>query len=195
MSVGGLDVEFLGDLHGDYRLFNAELIVVEDWVRWQCRYGCNSYGKFFSCPPYTPSVDETRELVGEYSHAVWMWFRDLDPNGEERSIDGHYFQEQIKGVHKTMLEAERKAFLSGYHKAFSFWGLPCGFCRECIIKEQDNGDGCVSKKYCRHPSKVRPTIEGSGINAFKTAENIGIDLEILLDPEDHATIYSILLLD
>ena len=201
MAIGVLEVDgFLGEVHSDYRVFSTDLIVVEDWVRWRCRYGCESYGKFFSCPPYTPEVEETRKLVGEYDWAVLFWFGDLDPNGEERSSDGHYFQKQIKDVHNTMLEAERKAFLNGYHKAFSFWGLPCGYCKTCIIeqKTQDNKEiegECNVKEHCRHPNKVRPTIEGSGINAFKTAENLGEKLEILQDPTNHTTIYSILLLE
>ncbi|OUJ19502.1 putative metal-binding protein [Methanonatronarchaeum thermophilum] len=190
-----LDVGFLDGVHGDYRVFDAGLIVVEDWVRMRCRFGCSSYGRFFSCPPFTPSVEETRALVGEYDWAVMLFFRDLDP-GVETSSEGHYFQEQIKGVHEKMLEVERQAFLNGFYKAFAFWGLPCGFCNECTVNNNSGDDnvGC-SKDVCRHPGKVRPTIEGCGIDAFQTAERIGIDLEILLDPSDKTTIYSILLLD
>ncbi|WGI16881.1 DUF2284 domain-containing protein [Methanonatronarchaeum sp. AMET-Sl] len=187
-----LDVGFLDEVHGDYCVFDAGLIVVEDWVRLRCRYGCSSYGKFYSCPPYTPSVDETRELVGEFDWAVMFFFRDLDP-GEETSSMGHYFQKQIRGVHEVMLEAERQSFLNGYYKAFSFWGLPCSYCKECTIQTNSPETSC--KEGCRHPTKIRPTIEGSGINAFKTAENIGIDLKILQDPEDQTTIYTIMLLD
>ena len=40
-------------------------IVVSQWVRFKCRYGCKGYGKHFGCPPYAPSPDETRRMVNE----------------------------------------------------------------------------------------------------------------------------------
>ena len=32
-------------VHEDVRLIPAEIIVVSDWVRMKCRYGCDNYGK------------------------------------------------------------------------------------------------------------------------------------------------------
>jgi hypothetical protein len=34
-------------------------IVVADWVRLKCRYGCLGYGSHFCCPPFAPSPQET----------------------------------------------------------------------------------------------------------------------------------------
>ena len=30
-------------------------IIVSDWVRFKCRFGCKGYAKHFGCPPYAPS--------------------------------------------------------------------------------------------------------------------------------------------
>ena len=31
-------------------------IVVAEWVRFKCRYGCKGYGKHFGCPPVRPGA-------------------------------------------------------------------------------------------------------------------------------------------
>ena len=38
------------------------------------KVGCNHYGKTLACPPYTPSAEEFRKIVGEYSYAMFMKF-------------------------------------------------------------------------------------------------------------------------
>ena len=48
------------------RTLTPEKIVVSQWVRFKCRYGCKGYGKHFGCPPYAPLPDETRRMVDEY---------------------------------------------------------------------------------------------------------------------------------
>ena len=44
----------------DAKVIRADQVVVRNWVRWKCRFGCNSYGKFLMCPPYAPTPEETR---------------------------------------------------------------------------------------------------------------------------------------
>ncbi|MDD1697747.1 MAG: DUF2284 domain-containing protein, partial [Methanoregula sp.] len=39
------------------KIITPEKIVVSQWVRFKCRYGCKGYGKHFGCPPYAPSPD------------------------------------------------------------------------------------------------------------------------------------------
>jgi predicted metal-binding protein len=45
------------------QIITPEKIVISQWVRFKCRYGCKGYGKHFGCPPYAPSPDETRRMV------------------------------------------------------------------------------------------------------------------------------------
>ena len=33
--------------------------------------------------------------------------------------------------------------------------------------------------YCRYPERVRPSLEGSGVDVYTTARNAGLDLEVL----------------
>jgi len=65
------EIERLRELAGERGVQVHEIvpdgIVVSQWVRFKCRYGCRGYGKHFGCPPYAPSPDETRRMVDEYS--------------------------------------------------------------------------------------------------------------------------------
>jgi predicted metal-binding protein len=38
-------------------------VFVEDWVRQKCEYGCNGYARHFTCPPYSPTPEETQEQI------------------------------------------------------------------------------------------------------------------------------------
>jgi predicted metal-binding protein len=50
--------------HGfsDYKWIDPKDIIVSQWVRIKCTYGCGGYG-YGTCPPNTPSVDECARLV------------------------------------------------------------------------------------------------------------------------------------
>lgn len=63
-------LEGLKEIHSDIKLISTDKIEVAEWVRWKCRYGCKAYGKHLTCPPYTPTPDETRKLINGYEKAV-----------------------------------------------------------------------------------------------------------------------------
>ena len=39
-------------IHPDIRLISTDAIVVAEWVRLKCRYGCRACGKHLCCPPF-----------------------------------------------------------------------------------------------------------------------------------------------
>ena len=48
----------------DYKWITPrESIVVAQWVRFRCQFGCENYGKSGCCPPAVPSVDECRKMI------------------------------------------------------------------------------------------------------------------------------------
>ena len=58
------------------RYIPAEKIVVTDqWVRWKCQFGCAVYGDNLCCPPFTPTPQETKQLIQEYNHALLIGFK------------------------------------------------------------------------------------------------------------------------
>lgn len=162
----------------DYRVIPADTIVLAEWVRMKCRYGCSYYGKCAACPPNNPSVAECRDLVQGYGRAVVFRFsRKLD-DPEER-------HEWTRGINWTLHAAEREVFLSGCYKAFVLFVDPCNFCEECA----------GVRTACLHPKRSRPSPEGLGIDVFETVRRAGYPIEVLPDYDAEMNRYAILLLD
>jgi predicted metal-binding protein len=51
----------------DAKIITAHKIVVEDRIALKCEVGCIHYGQTLTCPPYTPTAEEFRKIVSEYS--------------------------------------------------------------------------------------------------------------------------------
>ncbi len=45
-------------------------IAVANWNRLQCQFGCQHYGKLHTCPPHSPTTDETAEILADYDKAL-----------------------------------------------------------------------------------------------------------------------------
>ncbi|MFP4171050.1 MAG: DUF2284 domain-containing protein [Methanomassiliicoccales archaeon] len=158
-------------------------VVVADWVRLKCRFGCKGYAKHLSCPPYSPTPEETRRLMGEFRHALLLRFdgfpgRDFGP--EEIPEDFHpFYRDLILWVNETVLLLEKTAFFDGFYKAFSMGAYPCIYCDHCVAEEQEGPVNESLRRLCRHMDKVRPSMEGSGIDVFATAKRVGWDLSTI----------------
>ncbi len=103
-------------------------IVVSEWVRWKCQFGCKGYAKHLSCPPYVPGPDRTRKLLKEYSKAYIVHFQGIpgmehiDP--DQIPEDWHPFLSAlILWVHDTMYALEQHAFYLGYYNSLDFMAL------------------------------------------------------------------------
>ncbi|HXX53236.1 MAG TPA: DUF2284 domain-containing protein [Thermodesulfovibrionales bacterium] len=145
---------------------SVESIHVADWADVRCRYGCGHYGKAH-CPPHSPSPEKTRKVLADYSHAILL--EGEPPTGE--------FQLKVLG-------AEREAFKAGFYKAFAYWAGPCSLCSTCTT------DGV-----CRRTKEARPSMEGAGIDVFKTVWNAGGGLRTLERRGDFVKYYGLLLLE
>ena len=123
---------------------SSDDIVVSQWVRFKCRYGCKGYGKHLGCPPYAPSPDETQRMVDEYSLGLLLWFEGVPGHGEfgpeDIPEDFHpWYADLIKWVNGTVHELEKTAFYDGFYKAFGFGGYPCIWCehQHCVAEEAE----------------------------------------------------------
>ena len=65
---------FIRGKGGDATPIAADKIVTGEWVRMKCLFGCNGFGRRFSCPPYTPTPAETQAVPDGYSHALLVRF-------------------------------------------------------------------------------------------------------------------------
>ena len=114
--------------HGftDFRWIEAKNIVVAQWVRFRCMFGCPAYGKRGTCPPNVPSIDECRKIILEYNHGAMFHFEKKLEKPEDRKAWG-------KPIALRLMELEREVFLSGYTKHSLSPLILAGFVRPAIL--------------------------------------------------------------
>ena len=147
----------------------TETIQVVDWTDLRCQYGCDRYGQGH-CPPNSPTPQKTRDVLKDFSHALLL----------EGEPPGKMFQSLV-------LNAEREAFLAGFHKAFAYWAGPCLLCSTCTVEVTDG--------MCRNTRDARPSMEGAGIDVYETVRRAGLNLRILRDKGDYVRYFALLLLE
>jgi len=83
-------------------------VVVEEWVRWKCVYGCAFHGKDAYHPPCAPAAESTKKIMREYSKAVLM-------TGSKG-----------KALTEVAVRLEGEAYHMGYYKAFAMTAFSSG---------------------------------------------------------------------
>jgi predicted metal-binding protein len=169
----------------DAKIIPASKVVVEDRVVLKCKVGCNNYGKTLACPPYTPSAEQFRKIVSEYSYALFMKFAskaeaDADlqkalsktsgasPTEDEKAkIDRFWasWKADKKEMLASVVKLEKAAMRSGYSLAVGFVSGSCQLCDKC---NTETG-------ICAHPEMARMSEDALGVNVKKTAQNAGIE--------------------
>ena len=168
MSTKGLEalrLSVLGSGVEDARIISVKDVVVAEWPRWKCRFGCPNYGKSLLCPPNSPTPDETRRLLKEYEYAILVK------------------NDSSKNDHPVLIELERRAFLSNLPKSLALGSGRCLLCNECNIS-----GGCV------HPEQARPSMEACGIDVFSTALKAGYEMTVKTAKDQSYSRFSLLLL-
>ena len=149
------------------KLIDAKTVVTAPWVRMKCHYGCGGYGRTLCCPPYTPTPEETQQIIDCYSRALLV-----------HSL-----------VHPTITpivsQLEREIFLSGFHKALAFGEGSCRLCRP---------EPCDLER-CRHPREARPSMVGCGIDVYATVRANGFPIQVVTDRSDPTNTYGLVLID
>ena len=90
------------------KIIDTSTVITEKWPRWKCLYRCPFYNKDGYHPPFAPSVEETREVLGEYTKAILM----NGPQGKELT--------------NVAVRLEGEAYQMGFYKAFALTALPSG---------------------------------------------------------------------
>lgn len=128
-----------------------------------CRQ-CRNYGRRYGCPPF----DEDPLLAISIYNKVRVIGVKITPKDKALPLEAadDLMRPVITELNKELLEAEKS--LNGM--SFGFAGC-CPYC---------NGDKCarIDGKPCRHPDKVRPSLEAIGFDISKTAKDLlGIDIK------------------
>ncbi|MFW9974220.1 MAG: DUF2284 domain-containing protein, partial [Candidatus Thorarchaeota archaeon] len=66
----------------EFKWIDPKEIVVSQWVRMKCEFGCEDYGNA-SCPPNLPSVSECQKFFHEYTDAWIFRFTTIGEPSEE----------------------------------------------------------------------------------------------------------------
>jgi predicted metal-binding protein len=187
-------VEALIRQHGydDFRWLDPRHIIVAEWVRMKCRFGCVEYGHNACCPPATPSVAECERFFREYRRAVVLHFA----KRVDRPEDRHRW---TRGVNLGLLKLERALFLAGHRKAFLLFMDSCCICEECAARVAPPRAGAerptALREACKTARQARPAPEAMAVDVFATVGALGYPIQVLPDYEQEMNRYSFLMVD
>jgi predicted metal-binding protein len=152
-------------------------VVTAEWVRWKCLYGCPVSGRCLTCPPHSPTPEETRRLLDGYESILVLRF-DIRPERSE-------WLKSAPWVLDTALRLEQELFLLGHHKVFAIAGG-----RSCELDA-----ACGSPETCTSRERLRPGLAGCGIDVFSTSANAGWPLRVVATEGEPYHRYALLLVE
>jgi len=173
-------LEELFDKYGyrDFRWIDPREIVVAQWVRLKCQYGCQEYGRNASCPPNVPTVTECGRFFAEYGKAAVFHFQKTVEDPEDR-------HEWSRQVNRGLLGLERAVFLAGNRRAFLLFMDSCGLCKHCA----------GTRSECKEPRSARPTPEAMAVDVFSTVRKLGYPIEVLSEYRQAMNRYAFLMIE
>lgn len=148
----------------DFKWVDPQQIILAQWVRMKCMFGCGEYGRGGACPPNTPTVAECERFFSEYTHAVILHFEGQMDNPEDR----HAWSARINA---KLLELERDVFLTGFERAFVLFMDSCGFCKACS----------GNRETCEQPHMARPAPEAMAVDVYSTVRRFGFEINVRTD--------------
>jgi predicted metal-binding protein len=162
----------------DFKWIYPGGIIISQWVRMKCMFGCPSYGASGTCPPNVPSVDDCRRFMQEYDYGLILHFSKLLKDPADR-------KDYCREINKTLLDIEREVFLEGHRKAFVLLTDECRLCADCTKKRDD----------CKNKKDSRPSPESLAIDVFKTVSKYDFPINVLTNYNEVMNRYSILLIE
>ena len=188
----------------DAKVIPADKVVVEDRIVLKCRVGCVNYGKTLACPPHTPTAEEFRKVVSEYSYALFMKFEsqakadpelvkhlsksETDPTipkdikDKIRAFWAAWKEDKLSML-SAVLALEKAAMNKGYPLAVGLVSGYCQLCEKCTL----------DRKTCVYPTRARYSEEAVGVNVQATAKNAGI--KVTFPFEKNPVSFALLLID
>ncbi|MCK5418992.1 MAG: DUF2284 domain-containing protein [Desulfobacterales bacterium] len=172
-----LDRMFQEKGYTDYKWIDPQKIIVSQWVRMKCMFGCGEYGKNACCPPNVPSVSECERFFHEYQDAVIFRFEKAFNKPEDR-------HKWSKKVNIKLAKLERDVFLAGYERAFLLFMDSCCICADCT----------ATREGCKEPRSARPSPESMAVDVYSTARQFGFPIEVRTEYSQEMNRYAFLMI-
>ncbi len=163
----------------DFKWIDPGKIVVSQWVRMKCMFGCGEYGHTASCPPNVPSVSECERFFKEYSNAAIFHFEKRVDKPEDRYA-------WTKEVNAGLSKLEREVFLSGFERAFLLFMDSCRICGDCPAGAREK---------CKDPKSARPSPEAMAVDVYTTARQVGYHVQVLSEYSQKMNRYAFLMIE
>lgn len=147
-------------------LIRTDSIVFDPRSFLKCRFGCNRWGKYWTCPPHMEiSYEQFTAAFDRYQTALI-----IQASSPKKSQE-------------ITLEIEKEAMLSN-QCTFAFAMVLCVMCDECAYPEP-----------CKFPHLARPSMDAYGIDIGKTVEPLGLKTTFDENGKLLPSWYSMVLLD
>jgi len=161
----------------DFKWIDPKDIVVAQWVRVKCEFGCSDYG-LGACPPNTPSVEECSIFFKEYNKGLIIRLT--------KSADRDNYP-SIWSLNMTgkLLDLEKKVFLQGHQKAFLLNQTCCATCSDCPGNRLE----------CKDKNNSRPSPESFAVDVYQTVRNYGMEINVVDKNPSEINRIAILLID
>jgi predicted metal-binding protein len=161
----------------DFKWVAPKDIVVAQWVRVKCEFGCSDYG-LGACPPNTPTVQECRDFFREYSKGLIIRLTKL-------ADKENYPSDWSKEMTNKLLDLERRVFLDGSQKTFLLNQTCCCLCNDCP----------GNRLNCKDKRKSRPSPEAFAVDVYQTVRNMGMKIHVVKDNPSEMNRIAILLIE
>ena len=145
---------------------NTDQIIFDPRSYLKCRFGCNRWGQYWTCPPNLEITPERfMEAFERYKKAIII--QTADPEMGQT----------------ITLAIEKEAMLS-FGCSFAFAMVLCVQCDDCVYPDP-----------CRYPHLARPSMDAYGIDIGKTVESLGFQVRFDSEGKLLPAWYSMVLLD
>ena len=139
---------------------DMESLEFREDVRAMCRSErCNSYGKSWSCPPATGSIERAKERISGYHRGIIV--QTCGEISGSFDIDG---TRQIMLRHKKTFDIFVRQVRTFYPDCLPMGAGACSRCRSCTCPDRP----------CRHPDRMYPSMEAYGLLVSDVAVRSGL---------------------
>lgn len=143
----------------EYAFIEIEDIEFPERVRYICEHECPQYGKSWSCPPATGTVEECMEKCRTFSGG--FLFTTVAEVSDMLNMPEML---STRMEHEEITRQVRDVFRNNSNELLVLSTESCAICEKCSYPDAP----------CRHPEKMFPCIESYSILVTELAERYGI---------------------